>query len=241
MRIYKIIVALLLTSLLFFLLSGCSKNEETITKELSFERFNAINVKSFGNVSINYGATQKVIFKGDEKYLTSITNKVINGELFIQNNAIDFSGIKAEYIITIPSFNKLLIDGESSVVINDFEEVKNLTLDIKGDGDIKIHELKNIQNINIFSSGNAQIEMLANTKNLQNLNINASGIFDFKGYLLQTQKSNVDFSGSGSIKIWVKELLKAKISGTGTLFYKGYPTIKTDMSTVLSSEIIDQN
>jgi hypothetical protein len=240
MKLYKIIIAFLLTSLVFFLVS-CSKTEEIITQELSYESFNTVNVKNYGNVSINYGTTQQVIFKGDANYLKNLTNEVVEGELLIQNNNIDFTNVKAEYIITLPVINEINIDGISSVVINDFDQTDKLTINIAGDGDVKVHQLNNVQQININASGNAQIEMLSNFDQLQDLNIKASGSLDFQGYLLQTQNSRIDFSGTGSIKLWVKELLNAKISGTGSIFYKGYPIINGNAANLSGAEIIDQN
>lgn len=240
MKIYKVIIALLATSLLFFLVS-CSKTEEIITTELQYESFDAINVKNFANVSINYGATQQVVFKGNENYLASITNKVVDGELLLQNNNIDFTNVKAEYIITLPLITKVSIDGISSTVINDFENIKTLAVNIKGNGAVKINELQIIEELEIDASGDAQIEMLSDTKDLQNLNITASGNIDFQGYQIRTKNSKIDFSGTGSIKIWVKEYLSSKITGIGTVFYKGYPTIETHSASRPTAEIINQN
>lgn len=240
MRVYKVIIALLLASLLFFLLS-CSKQEDVATKELSYESFNAINVKDFGNVSINYGATQSVVIKGDENYINNITNEVVNGVLLIKNNQTDYTNTKAEYIITIPSIKELSIDGYSAAVLSDFKETANLEINIAGDGEIKINEFEDIENLTINTSGNAQVEILSAMNNLQNLNITASGNLNYLGYLTQVQQSNINFSGSGSIKIWVKEILNAKITGSGTIFYKGYPTINANIDYLENATIVDQN
>lgn len=236
MKLYKTIIVLLLASLIFFLAS-CNKKDADVTKEIIYDSFDAITVVSNDHITIVQGVKASVVVKGSFNQVTNIANTLENNVLSILNNDKNSS---LEYVITIPKIKNLSIKGNSKATINDFDQADDLILDVKGKAEIKVNRFSNTKLVSINVSDFAQIEMLSKFDKLETLNLNVSGEIDFKGYLLKTNVCNVIFSGSGDIKVSVKELLKAKITGEGKIFYKGYPIINTN-SLFSTNGIIEQN
>ena len=65
------------------------------------------------------------------------------------------------------------------------------------------------------------------------------GSGDFRGFDLTADRSYVEIIGSGDCRITTLEQLDIVIEGSGNLYYKGSPTIQTDITG--SGNIIDAN
>lgn len=92
----------------------------------------------------------------------------------------------------------IAISGSGNITANNIK-VKNLALEISGSGDFK-------------ATGEAQT-----------FTGSISGSGNIKAVDLKTEKANISISGSGSAKVWVTNSLKAHISGSGSVLYKGTP------------------
>lgn len=241
MKVYKFLIVILLSSLIFFLMS-CNREDDKsviVTKEITKDNFHSINLKSFGNVSVSYSTETKLVYKGSEVLFEKLDIEIKNGVLVIDTKDSQSENLDVSFIITMPKILKVDINGNGEVELNDFDQKDNLELKIGGNGDIKVNSFSNVKEINIDVSGNSEIEMLSECKNLQKVNIEVSGNIDYEAYLLKTPEYLIDISGNGDLKIWVERSLTVSNTGNGNIFYKGNPTIKSDNSGIMS--IVEQN
>ncbi len=241
MKVYKVIIVLLLASLVFILMNSCGKpNEEIVTKNLSVESFETINVKSFGDVLVKYGTEQKIIFNGSKEVLNTLKLSVVDNQLVIDNKGLNSRvNYVSEFIIATPKIKAVQVEGSADVVINKFQQADDLNIDVSGNGTFKIHSFENTKNLNIEISGNAEIEVLENFASLKTLDINISGNGEYSGYLTETNACNIDISGSGDVKVWVKERLGVNISGNANIYYKGNPSVVSNITG--TGDLVEQN
>ena len=84
---------------------------------------------------------------------------------------------------------------------------------------ITIPDLEGATNI---GSGNLAITTSMETDHLQ---VELMGSGNFSGFLLKTETCQVDIVGSGKCEVTVDNHLDATLEGSGSVYYKGYPTI----------------
>jgi len=88
---------------------------------------------------------------------------------------------------------------------------------------------------NIGGSGNIKL-----SGNSNELTCSIAGSGSIKAYELNTNSLNANIAGSGSIRTTVKTKIKAKVVGSGSIYYKGNPT-HIDTKSVGSGDVIDRN
>ena len=81
--------------------------------------------------------------------------------------------------------------------------------------DLKANEIT----ADVSGAGNLNLKGTA-----QLLDAKISGAGDLKSYNLQTEKTKLIVSGSGTAKVNTTQALDADVSGAGTVIYKGEPT-----------------
>lgn len=241
-KIYKAIIVLLISLLVFFLTS-CEKKVIIVTQEIDIENIEAIDIKSFGEFNVEYSEESKLIFKGDKALFDVLNIKVINGVLIVDINEINEKKYdRAEFFISMPKIKRVNVEGTAIVILNDFSLQKDdLNIEILGQADVKINNFEKVKNLEINISGTATIDALSNFRNLNELNINIIGSGTYNGYLLEANTCNIRFSksGTGSCKVSVKENLNINIEGNGEVFFKGSPEVNSVMEG--SGFVLNQN
>lgn len=76
-------------------------------------------------------------------------------------------------------------------------------------------------NISLAGSGNITLKGTTN-----NLSANLAGSGDIHSFNLETNHAVVSVAGSGDIEVVSNETLKARVSGSGDIQYKGNPIEK---------------
>lgn len=239
-KLYKAVIVILICSLVFFLTS-CEKNIEIVSEEIEIESFTSIDIKTSGLFNVENGVESKLIFKGDNDFYDILDVKVINGKLIIDTKEEihkDFG--KIEFFVSMPIIKNLEIEGSADVILNDFLlQEEDLSIDVEGQGDIKINNFEKVKKLDINISGSATIDALSNFENLDVLDIDITGSGLYNGYLLETNTCNVKFVGDGSCKVYVKNILNIGIVGNGEIYYKGNPEVRSSISG--AGFILDQN
>lgn len=239
-NLYKTIIVLLIGSLIFFLTS-CEKNIKIVTQEINVEKFELIEINSLGEFNVEYGEDVRIVYKGDKNYFDILDIKVVDEKLIIDTNKESIENFgDIEFFITLPKIKRLEISGSSNVVLNDFLlQEEDLSIEVIGQGNIKINNFENVKNLDINISGTSTIDVLSDFKQLHNLNLNISGTGIYNGYLLKANNCSINFSGNGDCKVFAVNTLNIDISGNGEVFYKGKPKIRSNISG--GGFILDQN
>jgi hypothetical protein len=197
------------------MLVSCSKDVingsgSTITAERTVSNFTGIDISGMGKVYITYAPEISVTLKGYSNliphYVTDVNNNILY--LHYENNTA-VRNDNLEVHITMPYFTRLNMNGSSAIAATgDFDDTDNLNISTSGNGDISIEQF-DTDLYSISSSGNSIISTLG----------------------VKAKTAKIDLSGNSTVFLSVSDKLEVKISGDGTVSYKGDPAdLTSDIS-----------
>lgn len=214
---------------------GCLRHEgNVITKEYRLSAFDGVELLIPADVTITQGPTQRVTVEGYENILNRLETDVRRGVWKIKTERCIRDLGELKIWITIPDVKSLVISGSGTIYSENTLSSDEFDLTLSGSGEVDVAlEVDKLQSV-ISGSGKLTLEGQAD---LSVLNISGSG--DFYGFNLDTNRTDVNVSGSGNAEVWVKNFLKARISGSGDIFYRGQP--EKDVAISGSGRVIDSN
>jgi len=243
---YKSMVMICL-SLMLTLCVSCDDDDDPVssqdiagsgvmdTEERNVGAFHSVELSTVGNVHLTYGMTQSVSITVDDNIMDYITTSVSGGWLTISSPAnvtlrdfelsvditmTDFEGLDLKGVGNFISMNLLAADTAEIVLSG----VGNMFLEIDTDYLTTIH------------SGVGNFNLIGNT---ETHSLNLSGIGDIAAFEFVTDTTIALLGGVGNAQVYAEDYLDVIIGGTGSLFYKGDPTI-TQVITG-SGQVIDAN
>lgn len=206
------IESMVLTIAMAVLFTSCKKDNitgrgsvKTETRQVS--EFAKVSVEGSTNVHITHGSIFSVSVKAYSNLLPHLMTSVDNGTLVVKyEHTANVRNDNSEVFITMPVLNALSTRGSGDINVKGaFEYIPLFNASISGSADINIE--------------NAIAEKLL-------LSISGSG--DFNSYGFSLKEADISISGSGDVEITVSEKLKARISGSGNIYYKGSPAVIDD-------------
>ena len=193
------------------------------------EGITGVNLSSIGNLTIEYGAEEKIVIKADDNLIPYITTEVKNGILDIgTQDGINIRPVeKITYTLTVTKPLELLkVSGLGNIDAPSIES-KEIAIQVSGSGNISIEDL-NVELVQANISGLGSITIDEGTATKQEITLSGSGTY--KAEDIKSQTSTVTVSGLGNASIWVTEQLTATISGSGNVEYYGNPRIQQTIS-----------
>ncbi len=207
---------------MIILLPACDKHQvkgsgNVITQERAIAGFTKVRLSGSTNIHINQGNDFSVKVKGYENLLPHFETSVANAELFLgYSNNLKVMNDNIEVFVTMPSLTGLTISGSGAIDVNgDFGTSQNLDVEMSGSGTITVQEMEP-QNLNATIGGSGRLFLFG----------------------VLCANANVSIAGSGEAEVSVITKLHARISGSGTVFYKGHPVVETEISG--SGRVIEQ-
>jgi hypothetical protein len=91
---------------------------------------------------------------------------------------------------------------------------------------------------NITSNGTGDV-VVTDFISQDNLSVKLIGTGNFDGFPMTVKNCNVDIYGTGDCEVSVETRLDATIIGSGSVYYKGNPSINTNISG--SGSVIQMN
>ncbi|MGB0885495.1 MAG: head GIN domain-containing protein [Chitinophagales bacterium] len=227
---YKGIIVVLFTSLFMFLTSCKKDYGNVVTKELNLAKFSSIKNIGSSNISIQYGAEQKVEVTTNEDILNRLKNSVSNFELKLDLKDGFYQDYELSYDITIPEIEKVDIEGSGNISVHSFQDFDELKLEINGSGNIVINDLVNLNKLKVDIEGSGNVSTLSQMDSVNILDINIDGSGSFNGFSTMSKDCFVNITGSGNCDVYAKEELDVKIAGSGDVNYKGFPNINSNIT-----------
>lgn len=153
-----------------------------------------------------------------------------------------------EYIITEVKDNHLVVKLEDNINLQSssnknikitipFDDINSVSL--AGSGDLWSESIINGTNFNVSLAGSGKMNLLIETQSIKGsvagsgdltlkgktlkMEANLAGSGNFNGFELQSNDTDISVAGSGDAKVVSKENLKARVAGSGDIFYKGNP------------------
>lgn len=196
-----------------------------ITKARSVGAFQSVSVSGAINLIVSNSNEQKVSVKVDENLQRYVLVSEEGGVLKVRTEG-GYSLIpadKIEVFVSAPFFEKLDVSGACDIrseglLMNSGQ----LDMAISGAGSIDM-EL-NAPKVVVDLSGSGHVRLKGET---QNLKLDLSGAADAKCFDMLSEYTSIDISGAGSAEVFASVRLEAKVSGAGSVRYKGNPTFVT--------------
>ncbi len=181
------------------------------------------------------GTEGKIKIEGEENLLEYIITEVKNNNLVVKvkNNVYLKSSLNKSIKITIPfnDINEVSLSGSGDLWNTDRIDAGSIDVSLAGSGDLSLDI--NATAIDASIAGSGDLTLKGKTSNLE---ASVAGSGDFHGFQLQADNTDVSVAGSGDAEVVSNTMLKARVSGSGDISYKGNPT-KEDTKVVGSGSI----
>jgi hypothetical protein len=211
-------------------------NGNTVSIERNVGDYDAISVSGWFDVDLVDGKEGELTLRGEENLLEYIKTEVKNGKLTIKvedNRNLQPSNWKEGIRITVPvdRIEAVTLSGSGDIVGKKTIQASNFSTTMSGSGDITLDV--EAQNMTATMSGSGDMNLSGKTADF---NVTVSGSGDIKAFDLEADNVEATVSGSADIKVTAKEYLKARVSGSGDITYRGNPA-KVDTKTSGSGDI----
>jgi hypothetical protein len=202
------------------------------TREVS--DISGVNLATIGDLTIQVGDAESLRIEAEDNLLEYLETNVRGGKLRIETqNRIRLDATKPiKYYLTVKELETIEISSVGKIEAPNLE-AEEFSITINSTGDLEIGELNaDTLEVDIGSTGNLHIA--GGEVKSQNITLGSSG--NYTAQDLASDEADVRLRSTGSATIWVKDNLKANLSSTGDLRYRGDPTV--DATTNSTGEVI---
>ncbi|WP_168208712.1 head GIN domain-containing protein [Chitinophaga sp. XS-30] len=228
-------VSLLLCLLVIFglILSSCSRENvhgsgRMVTEERAVGRFEDITLEGPLQVHLEQDQRVPVVIEAEDNVMRFVET-FVNGTTLhvkIRNNVNLKSFRPINVYVQNDEFRRIIFSGSGSLTANDTITSTLFSYEINGSADARLKLDANEVELIVNGSGDMEVEGRAGDYRAE---INGSG--DINAIGLQVENARIRISGSGEQRIWVLDLLDARITGSGNIRYKETPgTVNTSIN-----------
>ncbi len=173
--------------------------------------FNAVTLKNSANVTIAVGGPPSVTIETDDNLLANITTEVSGDTLTIGSDKSFSTHLGVKVSVSAPSLERIDMLGSGSVDAAGIK-AQAFHFHLAGSGDAAIRGTADRLTVGLTGSGNVHL------------------------YDLVAKEAEVTLGGSGNVEVNASETVKARLTGSGNVDYKGNPA-HVDRSVVGSGAI----
>jgi hypothetical protein len=169
--------------------------------------FDEVEMIGSGNLSIQQTGSESLTVEAEEDVLPKIRTEVVGNRLIIgpePGATLNTTG-PINYTLTVDDLNALKLAGAGSIDAQDIS-TDNLAVTISGAGAVN-------------AAGEAESQ-----------DVNILGVGSYQAGDLESKVAKVNITGAGSAVVNVSDELYATVSGTGSVQYKGDPTVHQNVS-----------
>ena len=190
---------------------------------------------SFDYVLVS-GTEGKLTIEGESNLLEHMVTEVKNGTLHVKSKSgKNLSPSRNKTIkVTIPvqDVSEVSLSGSGDLWNEGTLSTGNLDVSLSGSGDVILEV--STQSVSGKVSGSGDLTLKGSTNSLK---ASVAGSGDFHGFDLKSVNTDVSVNGSGDAEVYCSGDLKARVSGSGDIEYRGDP--KTKDTKVSGSGSID--
>ena len=212
-------------------------NGNVITKTRTISDFVGVDFGGSFDVILVKGEERKITINGEENIIKYVETKVLKNTLQVkyQNNTSLSTTKKLTVTIMYSDIEEISLSGSGNIVNIGVLNNSNLEVRLGGSGNITLHIDSGEVQSSIAGSGNIKLQGKSNE-----FECSIAGSGNIKAYGLITNILSATITGSGNIKSTVKNEIKAKVIGSGNIYYKGNPSY-VESKSLGSGDVINKN
>jgi len=211
-------------------------NGNTTSIDRNVGEYDAVAVSGWFDVDLVDGKEGQLTLEGEENLLEYLVTEVKNGKLIIRTeNGVNLkpSSYDDGIRITVPveDIDAVSLSGSGDIVGRTTLKASDFKTAMSGSGDITLD--LDTDSMTAAMSGSGDMNLSGSTRDFD---ATISGSGDIKAYDLDADNVEATISGSADIKVTANKMLKARVSGSGDISYRGNPE-KVDTKTSGSGDI----
>lgn len=189
------------------------------------ESYNSISCGGSFDYILVAGKEGNITIEGEENLMDYIITEVKDDKLVVKVK--DFMSLKPSLNkgvkVTIPfeDISKVSLAGSGDLWNEDVITTGDLEVALAGSGDVILNV--DAKKVEASLAGSGDLTVKGNTDDLE---ARVSGSGDFHGFDLQSNNTEAYVSGSGDIGVVSNSSIKARVSGSGSIEYRGNPETK---------------
>ncbi len=193
----------------------------------SVTSFNKIIVETDATVILSQDMTQSVHIQADDNLQNIIETKIENGTLKISVPKCLNPTKTINIFVATKNIDEITLAGNGKIVAPSTISADAIKFIVTGNGEITIDEL-HAENIYTQIVGNGKITLAGDAISHT---IESIGSGDVYAYKLKAINTKLNVAGAGNCEVCSENQLDVRITGNGTVSYKGKPeTLSKDIS-----------
>ena len=187
-----------------------------------------VALATIGDLEIEVGDSESLRIEAEDNLLEHLETSVRNGKLRIETrDTIRLDTTKpVRYFLTVTGLDTIEISSAGNIEASDLA-AEDCSRKISSTGDLSMGEL-NANSLEIDMSSTGKLDIAGGAVESQNIDISSTGSYSAEE--LASSEADVRLSSTGSATIWVSDNLKANLSSSGDLRYRGNPTVEATTS-----------
>ncbi len=210
--------------------------------------FSTIKLTNHVDIYVTIGDKVSLSLKGDDNLIPHVITRVSGNKLTIRSDKKlrkgyrTRKGLKAYLTVRKGQLKTIESTSHGDIILpeltgkdlfvemsshGDIEidriEGTDVTFELSSHGDLKIGYVK-IENLDVDLSSHG--DLFINDGEAVNQRISLSSHGDYMAKKMASDTCHIQINSHGTAKLWVKKMLKGKVSGHGNLFYRGEPKLE---------------
>jgi len=180
--------------------------------------FTSIQLDLDASVYITDSLETSFMISAQENLMNVIETKLKDDKLIIYSDKYIHNSKPVTIYISASRLTEISLNGSGSIISENTLKAGNITLEMSGSGMMKIAVVCDKLNASVSGSGKMEISGSSHEADIE---ISGSGIIDASRHA--TGNCNADISGSCKALVFSSGILKASVSGSGNILYRGAP------------------
>ncbi len=194
--------------------------DETVSEIRDVKPFHSIELRGNGTMYVKQGPVSEVRLEGAKGVIDAHDTSVQMGRLIVQVKFLKRTRVRKpiKVYVTNPHLKGLAVSGSGAIFGQSDISAEKFRLKISGSGKIDLALTADFLETRISGSGQALLKGSAQKHHLV-----VAGSGQLKTFELASHHVNIKISGSGICEVAVIDKLEIKVSGSGTIKYRGNP------------------
>ena len=214
------------------LLSSCKiilpvnpNKQVNITQKIDLNSFTGIRLYTAANIEITEGPTYSIIATGPENIIRQLETATVGDDSILTFRYKQFySNTKVDIAITMPNIQQLESFGSGNIIGQNTFKNQNLSIALFGTSTIDV--MVDVAEVAVDLVGAGNVHLAGKTSKL---NGTIKGVGHILAFDLNAENASLWSFGTGNMKAWAATDMDCGIYGTGSIYYRGHPTISSQI------------